>query len=300
MVKKPIIEFVSVEGHSSTSWDTLYLLTEAGGSSLCRIFLDSGRSIQKRLQYLIDLRANGDNPSLDVIIDNLKRLGADTRKPEGGESADMATDDSDAEDLQDSNRQLLRKYLGHKKNKMSTQVDRHNPTVLQFDLAKNMQHKTLEMEFDISPKALFHVMFGEESQVFYYTEGNVYSRGDLKITPWHNMNRRLEREITYDIVSKGMFLGPDTIKIGHVCNMQRVEKMEDNVIYLVVERRAPLDFNKGDSLFLVSRYLIVSNGKNKSRLCIFINIEWIRSSYIVRREYTNYRLLSNFLLTECV
>jgi hypothetical protein len=299
LVKRPLDSFVSVEGHASTSWDTLYLLTDNGTSGMCRIFLDSGRMIQKRLQLLIDLKTDDSSDDLKTIISKLKKAGMEMKKEitESGPSGDYEDGDEDnasitVEDTSEeglTNKKLMQKYLvGNKKTKPSREsIARGSQAVspTQIDLSNTMDKKVIDKEYDVSAKTLFHIIFGEKSPVFQYTDSSLYRRDDLVVSAWkYNNAHHLEREISYVLKSNGVLMGSGGSgqKVTRVANLQRVEKMDENVSYIVYDRRTPWELPHGDVFYIATRFVVTSAGKTKSRLAVYVSVEWIRSRTLMK------------------
>lgn len=317
LVKKPLSAFLSVEGHAGTSWDTLYLMTEDGTSGMCRIFLDSGRVIQKRLQFLIDsLHDKSHSDDLKWYINKLTKIGSETKKlgatmkknsdsqlPDTNEDLSPLDDDDDNnnnnsyndDDDKTTNKKLMHKYLvaGNRKGKTSTSRESMSSSVAtsnmtsgtQIDLSSTMDKKVVDKEYDISAKALFHVVFGDNSPVFRYTDSSLYSRDKLVIPPWRVNNAgKMEREISYFLLSNGVLMGSsgNDENATKVANLQRIEKMEDDLSYIVYDRRTPWELPHGDVFYIASRFVINSTGKTKARISVYVSVEWIRSRTLMK------------------
>lgn len=148
--------------------------------------------------------------------------------------------------------------------------------VIYSELHQAMSQLSMEHEFDIPAKALFHVMFGENSDLFFYKNSVLITRDDIIVTPWKLVgSARMEREIDYHIVSTVGFSGKLQ---DRVMNTQRVERMNDRA-YIVYERRALWTLSQA-SFYTTSRYVILKTSKNACRLSIWNSIEWVRSSFI--------------------
>lgn len=302
-----LTEIVSVEIRANIHYDVMYLIIKDGTSS-CTLFLDSGRVLQKRIQFLID-NAHSPNPlSLQDLIEKLKSFVVEIKK-EDIMDLDPLTNASDPRTLamigMDDVDEIEQKYFqlyvkrimqgstnGRKgligllppKSFASTEMTppkRSNSVDFslegQFsDMSKLMSQLSLEHEFDIPAKALFHIMFGENSPVFTYQVSGLIKRVGIELLPWKLIeSKRLEREIIFDIVDSKMNLDID--KEGAMFT-QRLEKMENNQCYIVYERRAIWKLPQGGSFYTTFRYVIIKTTNNGCKLSIWSSVEWLRST----------------------
>uniref|UniRef100_A0A060T6V4 ARAD1B18172p n=1 Tax=Blastobotrys adeninivorans TaxID=409370 RepID=A0A060T6V4_BLAAD len=292
MLKRPLVEFFSVEGHAGTSYDTLYFISENNQTGMVRVFLDSGRIIQKRIQFLIDLAMEtdvGSYPSLGSLVSQLKKIGSDqaSREPglEDNSYTELALDDGvtrqvEGDELDDQ--QILKKYLAYRHPKSPDEGSKISGT--QIDLMSAMPKCLIEQDFDVSARTLFHIMFGEKSSVFKYTETSLYTRVGLDVTSWQwkSDNKQLEREISYSMQSKGVLSSSRSNDKNKLISLQRIERMDERRSYIVFDRRTPWVMPSGDIFFVVLRYLILPSSRTKCRLRIYGAVEWIKSSQIMR------------------
>lgn len=129
--------------------------------------------------------------------------------------------------------------------------------VIYSELRQSMAQLSAEYDFDIPAKALFHVMFGENSDVFLYSNSVMVIRDKVSITPWKLVgSARMEREINFNIGSIISFSGEIQ---DRVMTMQRVERMNDRC-YMVYERRAIWTLPQG-SFYTTGRYVILKHPK---------------------------------------
>lgn len=298
-------ELVSIEGRTGISQDLLYMISENGSTS-CGLFLDSGRVLQKRCQFLID-NVHSEKPlGLEQVLDKLRALGSNL-KEEGWIDEDLAPganesvvtkSTGDAEDHEATEKKLLYLYMtsfmgnhshGHTNSvphaavpPVPTEADILQKSTTVADMSKLMSQLSMETEFDIPAKALFHIMFGETSPVFRYPESGAVTREAIQLNPWKLINsQRMERDIQYNIVESSV--APDNEK-ENVLTVQRLEKLEDNSCYIVYERRAIWQLAQSGSFYTTYRYVISRLTRNSCNLSIWSSVEWLKPS-IFKSEY---------------
>lgn len=314
----PLRTVVSVEGSTSTGWDTLHLLKEDGASFSMRVYIDSGRVIRRRLQYLIDNCKSEEPANVEKALKRLNEIGVDKQKrfdaairdresklrgfADGDEDASNKDIDSKdashggdagAEDMDDdndengygyTNKQLLQHYLT---TPLSKKRRAEVPTMTASQkVVPVMDRLMAEQEFEIPAKALFYSVFGERSPVFKWVKSSLYNRERLDISPWVEVgaHHRLEREIKFfaGALSSSQPSALTSQTDGFTYNLQRVEHKEDNNLYVVYDRRSPWELPYGSVFYVATRYIITAQSKSRSKISVWTTVEWIRSSKIAR------------------
>lgn len=317
-------ELISVESRQSLSCDTLYMISKQGTSTV-KVFLDSGRLLQKRLLFLIDNSHSSKPLGLKEIIEKLTSIGTDQQEDQLDQYLMIGKEPPSSIDeiryIQEAGQkyetQLRQFYLREDKAKAKestvdladgiasekissrsksitkmpngsnsslrnsltqfTLSDSDYADLIRSELEQSMSQLSVESSFDIPAKALFHIMFGELSDVFFFPDTTLVLRDEFEVTPWKvtGSTSRLEREIHYHITDKGTFSGEIS---DRVMTLQRVERMNDRC-YIVYERGALWTLPQS-SFYTTSRYVIFRTGKNTSQLCIYNGVEWIKSTVI--------------------
>lgn len=301
----PMSSMVSIEGRSGLRQDTLFMITSEF-TATCQIFLDSRRVLQKRIQFLID-NYHSDKPlDLEGIIEQLKSLSGDQKDDQWYDEEDesdsnqgksdqveMSTAEAlfDMETRTDAEKRLLYLYMGNYMNgngqnaisgptkAISDLPPVENQIVTAApDMSKLMSQLSAEQDFDIAPKTLFHIMFGETSSVFRYEDAGSMVRSGITASPWKLVNsQRMEREIYFKIEESRTPLEGHLDKLMYT---QRLEKMDDNTGYIVYERRTIIKLPQGDNFYTAQRYVITRSSRGNSRLSIWSSVEWIKSSIL--------------------
>ncbi|RAL59757.1 hypothetical protein DID88_000386 [Monilinia fructigena] len=141
----------------------------------------------------------------------------------------------------------------------------------------DMQRKTVEREFNISPKALFHLMFGDKSAVFQLL---YHERRAQKIAqgPWiHLDSNHMRREFEFQI---------DYVDSWHkarqtnIIDHQVIDIMNDHVCYVVTDSKTPWHLPHFQDFMLISKIVITHVAKSKCKLAIYTKVEWSKSPKI--------------------
>lgn len=317
----PLKDLISVESRQALNCDNLYFIGKTG-TGQCRVFLDSGRLVQKRMLFLIDNLHSANPLGLKEIIEKLQDIGHEQHEDQLDELLSLEKEHpSTIDDIQYAQEvgqryetQLRQFYdresplkvsessstlpnsitddpklrflsskaksaeFPHKRLTKSYTLlgDDEYVGVIYSELRQSMAQLSAEYDFDIPAKALFHVMFGENSDVFLYSNSVMVIRDKVSITPWKLVgSARMEREINFNIGSIISFSGEIQ---DRVMTMQRVERMNDRC-YMVYERRAIWTLPQG-SFYTTGRYVILKTSKNTCKLSIWNSVEWIKSSFI--------------------
>ncbi|OAL36944.1 hypothetical protein AYO20_03713 [Fonsecaea nubica] len=136
----------------------------------------------------------------------------------------------------------------------------------------------VEKEFDISAKALFHVMFGDKSALWQLLQ---HERRAKNVTqgPWLNVGEgRLRREFTFDIPTKNM-LGQESFT--RVNDYQTIDVNSDHLCYVITDKRTPWHLPYQHNHRLISKIVITHVAKARCKLAVFVKIEWLRTAWML-------------------
>jgi len=127
----------------------------------------------------------------------------------------------------------------------------------------------LAKDFDISPKALFHVLFGDRSAVWQllYHERKAQS---IKQGPWTKADDsdHLRRGFEYTI---------DTIS---VTDAQIIDVLNDHLCYVVTDRKYPWFLPLSKNYSLVTKIVITYLSKSRCRLAVYTAVEWNKRPFL--------------------
>lgn len=326
----PLSSLISVEAKSGLHQDTLFLISNTK-TAACYSYLDSGRILQKRIQFLIDNLKSETPLKLKDIIKKLQSIGNELNDEDIADENDEANLDLVSSSLRetfvDENRPAadrryvnlyMANYLNESHNRTKSDSNAVNtmekdtkPTEIAErskqdplpDYSKLMAQLSKELVFDIPAKAMFHLMFGENSPVFKYSENGTLVRSNIEITPWRLVNSHMvEREISFNTSdSKKTLFDNNNDPIMY---LQRIERMDNNWCYVVFQRHAIVKFPQGDNFYTTHRFVITKMTKSSCKLSIWSNIEWLKSSFfknVTQPMVMNKLALdANAVLRECV
>ncbi|KAK5946525.1 SNF1-interacting protein [Knufia obscura] len=252
-----------------------------------KTFLEPLRLLQRRLNYLVKNSQSGDPQQLDDIIKQLLRLETDTLKRA---SCNESMEDTAADTPVDL----------HPSGRPRASTDFRGPTRVDRSLYGSITDRStfklpaqpvkyvppgytrlaIEREYDISPKALFHVMFGDRSALWQLLQHERRAR-DLKQGPWTSTSEdapgRMSRAFTFTIPSTNL-LGQE--KYIPVKDYQSIDVVNDHLCYVITDRRTPWHLPFQSSYRLVSKIVITHVAKTKCKLAIYIRVDWSSDPWI--------------------
>lgn len=261
-----------------------------------KTFLEPLKLLQRRLHYLVMSSIAEDRPSLENAVKTLIKM--ETQRTRRGSSSESWEDVSISTPIDDGT------PGGHYQSKHGLadlkaplRVDRSLETQLgrdgsgkgapKFKLpaqpvvytpAGNL-HKAVDKNFDISPKALFHVLFGDKSAVWELLHLEHRARS-LKQGPWMSMGEgHLRRDFEFD-VSVCDFWG--RAKAVQVRDYQVIDVLNDHLCYVVTDKRTAWYLPYRRSFKMVSKIVITHVAKSKSKLAVFTKVEWVKEPWIFK------------------
>ena len=144
-----------------------------------------------------------------------------------------------------------------------------------------------EKLFDISPKALFHLLFGDKSAVWQLLQHERRAE-HLKQGPWIKMGEgRLRRDFDF-IVPTADVLG--RAQSAEVRDYQVVDVNSDHLCYVVTDKRTAWHLPFRRNYRLVSKVVITHVAKGKCKLAVFTKVEWLRKPWFVSSIIDKYAM----------
>ncbi|KAM5441243.1 SNF1-interacting protein [Microsporum ferrugineum] len=272
----------------------LHVVPEKGSDIPGRLgvktFLEPLKLLQRRLNYLVT-NAALDNPAgLDTVISTLIKL--ETNGPTRTPSVDSWEDvplNTPADDgtLLPKPEKLLKAgtYIDNDldidliKQNASTQASRirlpAQPVIYE---PQGALHLAAEQYVNMSPKALFLVLFGDNSPVWQLSQHQRRAQ-NIKQGPWVTLpSSHLRREMAYQIRMVDTF---GRSHLADVCDYQIIDVFNDHLCYVVTDKRTPWHLPFKRQFRLVSKAVITHVSKSKCKLAVFTKVEWILQPYLI-------------------
>ncbi len=148
-------------------------------------------------------------------------------------------------------------------------------------------HLAAEKLFDISPKALFHVLFGDKSAVWQLLQHERRAE-HLKQGPWVDMGEgRLRRDFDFMVPTSDVLGRPQHAEVR---DYQVVDVNSDHLCYVVTDKRTAWHLPFRRNYRLVSKVVITHVSKGKCKLAIFTKVEWLRKPWLASRVIEQHAL----------
>lgn len=270
-----------------------------------KVFLEPLRLLQKRLNFLVRHARDDEQLSLEEVIKTLLRMESDApQRSPSVESWEEVAPDTPVDG--NGARARGRSSTVGTDLKTPVRVDRtlglynigaDSPTmkVAKFRLPAQPVlytppgHLNLaaERQYDVSPKALFHVLFGDKSAVWQLLQLERRAQ-NVRQGPWTNMGEgRLRRDFDFTIPTLDMF-GRSTTSA--VQDYQFVDVSSDHLCYVVTDKRTAWHLPCRRNYRLVSKIVITHVAKAHCKLAIFVKVEWLRPPWLVQRIIEHHAL----------
>lgn len=246
-----------------------------GNRLTVKVFLENLKLLQRRLSYLVRNSAQDTPVEIEEILRSLIRMEVDdtaNSPTDSWEDVDVNTPTDgfpgrQATDLKTSLRidgDLFNRPVKANKNITKFKLPSH-PVVY---APQGMHEKVVEKEFDVTAKALFHLIFGDKSALFQlmYRDRKVSS---VIQGPWTQNEQGLHRRnFEYDNDSAS----PAT----RIIDYQLIEVYNDHLCYEVMEKRVPWNFPYAKNFVMVSKIVITHSAKSKCKLAVYTRLDWIK------------------------
>ena len=266
-----------------------------------KTFLDPLKLLQKRLDFLVQ-NANIEEPlDLESVMKTLIKLEQDdpARDPDMRSWEDSSRGMDYYEGSADRRSASQR---NHRDLRAAVLVDRslypngsnmdEGRDVTKFKLPKQpviyapagMNQAAVEKGFDISPKALFHILFGDKSAVWQLLHHERQAQR-IKQTPWIQPEQsHLRREFEYQIQYSNTF---GRILQATITDYQIIDVYNDHLCYVVTDRKTAWHLPSNQNFLTLSKIVITHVAKSKCKLAIFTKVDWVRRPGILQSFITN-------------
>lgn len=246
-----------------------------------KTFLEPLKLLQRRLNYLVRNASTGEH-QVDEVVKILIKMEADDAHLSAGEegweeiSPDTPMDPG----------------YGGKNIKTSLRIDgnlfgpsgveRKNTTKFKLPsqpvvfAPAGMMQVAVEKEYEISAKALFHILFGDKSAVFQLLYRERLAKRVTQ-SPWTATDKTHQRrDFEYEIAGKD---GASVI----INDYQVIEVLNDHLCYVVSDRKTPWYLPGHERFVLLSKIVITHVSKARCKLAVHTKIDWKCNPRIVKK-----------------
>ncbi|KAH8153249.1 uncharacterized protein LAJ45_02836 [Morchella importuna] len=254
--------------------DTGSVLEDTGEDErvLVKVYLEPVRLLQRRLLLLVKARheaveGGGEGMGNGAALTALVAL---EREEEAGEEHHRGADTESWEDLGEEKGEVMVTQRGI--DGRVKEVTRVRLPAMPIDYRpRGMARVAFEREFEVSPKALFHVMFGDRSWVWQRLYFERRAQHILQ-SPWRTSETgQTRREFGYEIDYNGLIGGRKKSKVN---DYQTIELQDDHLVYVVADRKTPWHLPHRERFMLVTKIVIAHVAKSKCKLSIWTGVEW--------------------------
>lgn len=253
-----------------------------------KTFLEPLRLLQRRLNFLVRNCSTDQVYDLESILNSLIKIEQDdpasSPSLESWEEVSMNTpfDDGSLRSRRASQknpRDLRARVLVDGRLYGGANISEESKENAKFKLPghpvahvpSGMDRIATEKIFDISPKALFHVMFGDRSAVWQLLYHERQAQQIIQGS-WSQMKHgHQRREFEYQIEHHDIFRRTFRTK---VVDSQMIDVSNDHLCYVVTDRKTPWHLPYSQDFQLLSKIVITHVAKSKCRLAIYIKVDW--------------------------
>ncbi|KAK5111038.1 hypothetical protein LTR62_005413 [Meristemomyces frigidus] len=248
-----------------------------------KVFLEPLRLLQRRLDYLVH-NANSDSPAgLEEVLKALIRM--ETHEPQRSSSLESWEEPMyfpDSPDTRAGEQQMSGGGGRRERNvKSAIRVDgslfdraKTGREVQKFKLPTQAvvyspqgTQASISRDFNVSAKALFHVIFGDKSAVFQMLYHHRWADKTVQ-SPWtKKAGDGIGAHWTRQFGSAGSMPTP-------LRDEQRVDVFNDHLCYVVTNTKAPWRLPYAKRFVPTTKFVITHTAKSKCKLAVFQTITW--------------------------
>ncbi|RKF62225.1 putative PH domain-containing protein C19A8.02 [Erysiphe neolycopersici] len=158
----------------------------------------------------------------------------------------------------------------------------------------DIQLKVAERQFNISPKALFHVTFGDNSHIF---QNFYYQRGAKNISQgaWLPIEEgRMKREFHFQISRSNLF----QTQLISIADHQVIDIKEDYLRYVISYTKKFWHLPYHSKFDLIFKIVITYVAKSKCKLALHTKVDWSEKSVLCKGLIERQALSDSIFLAE--
>ncbi|UPX18173.1 SNF1-interacting protein, variant 2 [Ascochyta rabiei] len=249
-----------------------------------KTFLEPLKLLQRRLNFLVRNATSGEH-KMDEVVKTLIRMEADDSQHSAGEEGweDISPDTP------------MDPGYGGKNIKTSLRIDGNlfgpsgvhaSKSTAKFKLPSQpvlfapagMTRVAVEKEYEISAKALFHILFGDKSAVFQLLYRERLAKRIVQ-GPWTATDKTHQRrDFEYEIAQPG-----NSGATAVINDYQIIEVLNDHLCYVVSDRKTPWYLPGHERFVLLSKVVITHVSKARCKLAVHTKIDWKRNPRIAKK-----------------
>ena len=251
-----------------------------------KTFLEPLRLLQRRLNFLAANASLGTPQDLEAVMKILIKFESDHQP--GTRSSSVDSVDSALVRDRDRRHSSVPRSTSGQDLRAKIRIDQglygeiKDSSTARFKLPSQpvryvpraMSKCAVSKTFDISPKALFHIMFGDKSAVWQllYHERRAQR---IQQGPWTKIEQGLHLRRTFEYQIEYLDLLRRTRKVN-IADSQMVDVLSDHLCYVVTDRKTPWHLPYYRNYTLVSKIIITHVTKSRCQLAIHIKVDWAK------------------------
>ncbi|KAI5301517.1 SNF1-interacting protein, partial [Ascosphaera atra] len=231
-----------------------------------KTFLEPLKLLENRMNYLINISAADEPPCIETIFKTLTAMEGESpaKKPSTIDAWDNVANTSEKSEAAQPREPSSQEV---KPLRMGTYIDQSVGLDSKAKQSKDTPFFRLpahpvqyvpqgdlflasESMFDVSTKALFHVIFGDRSNIWYVLQHRLGGK-NIHQGPWLSQgSNRMRRDFTYNVEYTNA-LGKIT-KLD-VFDYQLIDVMNDHLCYVITDKKTPWNLPLKRSFRLVTK-----------------------------------------------
>ncbi|EEB08113.2 pleckstrin y domain-containing protein [Schizosaccharomyces japonicus yFS275] len=267
----PVQDIVSVKTFPGQSCDYFYLKVHDVGTLRFSTYIDSAQLLTERVNLLLQNYISDNPTNIQGLLRKLKTLSLIQRP-----TLPVAPKQISLHTQQPSPNSPLVPHHLQRSDTLCTISDFYKSPVPQgtVDVSRSshLSEIVLENTYDVSAKALFHIMFGDQSSLMQKLYGT-FNVHDMEFMPWvvDPKTKGMERKITFKLFHFDAHGGCHT---EHFEDFQNIEERREQQLYLVVWHHRSWTLPFHDQFLMRIKTSINHYRKNSCKLIISADVEW--------------------------
>ena len=250
--------------------------------SSVKVFLEPTQLLRRRLSLLVQNASLMNRLGAEDLMRELLKIETDEEESGGSPGTESQLEISDAHMFDTGHLSRSRDFrahvlidqghephLGAQGRKGNVRFKLPNKPVVY--IPKGWSTPVVERDFRISPKALFHVMFGDRGAIWQILYQKRHAQ-NIKQGPWiRESDSHLYRAFEYRIQRRKLIGSYRTFAIT---DTQTIDVLSDHLCYVVTYRKTPWHLPCFQQFDLATKVVISFVAKSRCKLAIYAKIEW--------------------------